>query len=55
MTETADEYNEGLANLRNKHLDIMNDRDILASYSLSSLSQITKPEHVSQFKLGEKS
>ena len=53
MTETADEYNEGLTNFRKKHLNIMKDRVTLASYSLSPLSQITNSEHASQFKLRE--
>ena len=38
-------------NLNNKLLEIINDRDILASYLMSPLSKITNPENTTQFKL----
>ena len=43
--------NEAINNLYNKLLEIMNDRGILASYSMSPLSKKTNPENNSQFKL----
>ena len=43
--------NKALENINSKLLDIMNDRDILASYILSPLSEITNPENSTQFKL----
>ena len=43
--------NKALENINNKLLEIMNDRDILASYLLSPLSEITNPENSTQFKL----
>ena len=50
MTE-ASKKNKALANIKDKLLEIMNDRVIIATYLLSSLSKITNPEHTSLFKL----
>ena len=51
VTEISIDKNKSLENLNNKLLEIMNDRGILASYSMSPLSKITNPENFSQFKL----
>ena len=51
MMITSKERNLALENLNNKLLEIMNDRCILASYLMSSLSKITNPENSTQFKL----
>ena len=51
ITETSIENNLAIDNLNNKLLEIMNNRGILASYLMSSLSKITNPENTSQFKL----
>ena len=51
ITETSIENNKALSNFNEKLLEIMNNKGILASYLLSPLSKITKPEHPSQFKL----
>ena len=48
-TETSKEKNQALEKLNNKRLDFMNVRGIFASYLLS-LSKITNPETLSQFK-----
>ena len=45
--------NEALNVLKNKLLEIMNDRGILASYLMSPLSKFSNPEKTSQFKLVE--
>ena len=50
-TETSNEKNNALENLKNKLLEIMNDRGILATYLMSPLSKITNHENTSQFKL----
>ena len=50
MTEIS-EKNKTLAKLNDKPLKTMKDRGIKASYLLSLLSKITKPEHTSQLKL----
>ena len=51
ITESSKENNLALENVNNKLLEIMNDRGILASFLMSSLSKITNPENSSQFKL----
>ena len=51
MMIPSKENNLALENLNNKLLEIMNDRGILASYLLSPLSKITKPENTTQLKL----
>ena len=44
MMETSKhDNNRALANLKNKLLEKLNDRSILACHSLSLLSKITKP------------
>ena len=48
---TAKENNQALENLNNKVLEIVNDRDVLASYLMTPLSKITNPENTTQFKL----
>ena len=49
-TETSNN-NKAVENLKNKLLEIMNDRGIPASYLMSPLSKITNPENNSLFKL----
>ena len=51
ITETSIKNNQAIENLKNKLLEIMNDRGILASYLMSPLSKITNPENSTQFKL----
>ena len=51
MTENSIKNNQALENLNNKLLEIMNDRDILATYLMSPLLKITNPENTRQFKL----
>ena len=51
ITESSTKNNQAIENLNNKLLEIMNDRGILASYSMSPLSKITNPENTSQYKL----
>ena len=51
ITETSIKNNQTIENLNNKLLEIMNDRGILATYSMSPLSKITNPENSTQFKL----
>ena len=51
ITETSDTNNKALGILNNKFLEIMNDRDILASYLMSPLPKITNAENSTQFKL----
>ena len=51
ITENSIKNNQALENFNNKLLEIMNDRGILATYLMSPLSKITKPESTSQFKL----
>ena len=51
ISESSKENNLLLENVNNKLLEIMNDRGILASYLMSSLSKITNPENTSQFRL----
>ena len=53
ITETSIENNKALSILNNKHLEIMIDRAIIASYLLAPLSKIINPEHASQFKVVE--
>ena len=51
ITETSIKNNKDLENLNNKHLEIMNERGISATYLMSPLSKVTNPENNSQFKL----
>ena len=51
ITETSIKNNQALQNLKNKLLEILNDRGIIASYLLSPQSKITNPEISTQFKL----
>ena len=51
IKESSIKNNKALENLNNKLLEILNDRGIIASFLLSSLSKITNPENTSQFKL----
>ena len=51
ITETSIKNNQAIENLNNKLLEIMNDRGIIASYLISTLSKLTNPENTSQFKL----
>ena len=51
ITESSIKNNQTIENLNNKLLEIMNDRGILATYLMSSLSRITNPENRTQFKL----
>ena len=51
ITEPSMKNNKELEELKNKLLETMNDRGILASYLMSSLSKITNPENTSQLKL----
>ena len=51
ITESSIKNNQAIENLNSKLLEIMNDRGILATYLMSSLSKITNPENTSQFKL----
>ena len=51
ITETSIENNQAIKNLNDKLLEIMKNRDILATYLMSPLSKITNPQNSSQFKL----
>ena len=51
ITETSIKNNQAIENINDKVLEIMNDRGILAIYSMSPLSRITNPENTTQFKL----
>ena len=51
ITETSIKNNQAIENINNNLLEIMNDRDILATYLMSPLSRITNPENATQFKL----
>ena len=51
IAESFLKNNQAIQNLNNKHLEIENDRGILATYLMSLLSKITNPENTSQFKL----
>ena len=51
ISETSITSNKALQNLNTKLLEIMNDRGILASYLLSSLSKIPNPENSAQIKI----
>ena len=51
ITETSIKNNLAIENINNNLLEIMNDRGILATYLMSSLSRITNQENSSQFKL----
>ena len=51
IMEASNNNDEALKNLNNKLLEIMNDRDVLATYLMSPLSKITNPENATQFKL----
>ena len=51
ISETSVKNNQALENLNNRLLEMMNDRNILASSLISPLSKNTKPENSTQFKL----
>ena len=51
ITDSSIKNNQAIENVNNKLLEIMNDRGILATYLMSTLSRITNPENSSQFKL----
>ena len=51
MTESSIKNNQALDNSKNKLLEKMNDRGIIASFLLSPLSKISSPETTFQFKL----
>ena len=51
ITDTAIANNKALTNLNDKILNIMIERDKIASYLLSPLSKITNPEYTRQNKL----
>ena len=51
IMETSSNNNKALEKLKNKLLEIMNDRGILASYLMSPLPMITNPENITQLKL----
>ena len=51
MTEPSFKNNQALENLKNKLLEVMKDRDIIATYLLSPLSKITLPENITHIKL----
>ena len=51
ITESSITIYKAIENLKNKLLEILNDRGILASYLLSPLAKITNPENGIQFKL----
>ena len=51
MTENSFRINKAVEKVINEPLEIMNDRGIKPSYSLSPLSKTTNPENTSQFKL----
>ena len=51
ITENSVKRNQAIENLNNKLLEIMNDRDITATYLLSPLAKINNPENSTQFKL----
>ena len=51
MTETSIKNNEELEKIKDKLLELRNDRGIGASYLLCLLSKIINPEHTSQFIL----
>ena len=50
ITETSIKNNKALENLNEKLLKILNDKNILASYLMSPLPEITNPENISEFK-----
>ena len=51
IKEASTKNNQGIENLVNKLLEIVNDRGKLATYLMSPVSKITNPEITSQFKL----
>ena len=51
ITESSIKNNQTIGNWNKKLLEIMDDRGILASFLMSSLSKITIPESTSQFRL----
>ena len=53
MRETSKENNKALPNRNEKLLKIWNNWANLASSLLSPVSEITNPEHTSQFKLAK--
>ena len=51
ITETSIKNNQIIEDINNKLLEIKNDRGILATHLMTSLSKITHPENTTQFKL----
>ena len=51
ITENSINNNKAMSDLNEKILELMNDRDIIASYLMFPLSKITNPENSTQFKL----
>ena len=51
MMLTSGENNKALEKLKEKLLEIMNDRGILATHFMPPLSEITNPENTTQLKL----
>ena len=51
ITETSINSNKAIEILKNKLLEIMKDRGIIASYLLSLLAKVTNPEISTQFKI----
>ena len=51
ITKTSIKNNLAIENINNNLFEIMNDRGILATFLMSSLSRITNPKNSSQFKL----
>ena len=51
ISEISNKNNKAIENSNKKLLEIMNDRGILATYLMSSLSKITNPVNSSQYKL----
>ena len=51
ISESSLTNNKAIENLKNKLLEILNDRGLLASYLMSPLYKITNPENTTEFKL----
>ena len=51
ITETSVKNNKGISDLKEKFLELMNDKGMIAPYLASSLVNLFKPENESQFRL----
>ena len=51
ITESSIKNKKAISDLNENVPELMNDRGIIASYSMSPLSKITNPENTTQFKL----